>query len=556
MSRIERLLLVVGVLMISSALATGGWLVFSLTHSQEAEPTEAAVAQPTALTATPSPQPIVPTATPVPTATTTQQVQPSATAASLASATSEPVLPTPAASPSALPPTASPTQATPVSLQYVFPVRGNCAPYEPYHHDYPATDIFCDSGSEFLAPTSGTIDFVNRVDRWKPATDVPADRGGIMVALIGDDGVRYYGSHLAGIAEDIVVGQRVAAGQLLGWTGRSGNAASTPPHVHFGISRPTTPDDWQTRRGEVPPYEYLLAWERGDMVTPVLPAAPAEAVPPVSSTAPVAAPTAAPANLATQLDPLFNQNSGTFGVLVVDPVSGSQRYSRNAGRVFPAASLIKVPIAITVYQAASQGTISLDTVLTLEASDIVGGTGSLQHAAPGSTYTVRELTTRMLSDSDNTAANMLIDHLGGFALVNQTMQQAGATQTVLQRRMMDFEARAAGRDNFTTPADMALLLQQVYTGTLPDAAGAQAIVNALAQTTNRQKIPAQLPPAVVVSHKVGTLPQVEHDAGIVQVPAQPYILVVMSQGLATNASGINTIAAASRIVYDTTVQSP
>ncbi len=160
-----------------------------------------------------------------------------------------------------------PSASTPI-IRYVFPVRASQVEYGPYHHDYPATDIFCPEGSEFLATTSGVVDFVNRVDQWTPATNVPADRGGIMVAIVGDDGWRYYGSHLMGVAEGIEPGVRVAAGQLLGWTGKSGNAQSTPPHLHFGISRPTTPDDWQVRRGEIPPYEYLRAWERGEMVTP------------------------------------------------------------------------------------------------------------------------------------------------------------------------------------------------------------------------------------------------------------------------------------------------
>jgi murein DD-endopeptidase MepM/ murein hydrolase activator NlpD len=154
---------------------------------------------------------------------------------------------------------------------YIFPVRAADpakVSYGEFHHDYPATDIFCPTGSEFVAPTSGVIDFVSPTDLWSPATDNPADRGGLSVALVGDDGWRYYGSHLSQVAEGIVPGVRVEAGQLLGLTGQSGNAASTPPHLHFGISRPTTPDDWQTRRGQIPPYAYLRAWQRGENVTP------------------------------------------------------------------------------------------------------------------------------------------------------------------------------------------------------------------------------------------------------------------------------------------------
>jgi murein DD-endopeptidase MepM/ murein hydrolase activator NlpD len=153
-------------------------------------------------------------------------------------------------------------------LRYVFPVGGDTVQYGPYHHDYPATDIFCPIGSEFLATTSGIVDWVSSSDEWSPATNRPKERGGISVAIIGDDGWRYYGSHLSGIAPGIAVGVRVEAGQLLGWAGKSGNARATPPHVHFGISRPTTPDDWATRRGQIPPYEYLNAWRRGEMVTP------------------------------------------------------------------------------------------------------------------------------------------------------------------------------------------------------------------------------------------------------------------------------------------------
>jgi len=140
--------------------------------------------------------------------------------------------------------------------------------YGPYHHDYPATDIFCPIGSEFLATTSGVVDFARFEDKWKPTADVPAERGGLAVAIIGDDGLRYYGSHLSAIADGIAVGVRVQAGDIIGYTGNSGDARTTPPHVHYGISRPTTPDDWKTRRGEIPPYDYLKSWENNEMVTP------------------------------------------------------------------------------------------------------------------------------------------------------------------------------------------------------------------------------------------------------------------------------------------------
>jgi murein DD-endopeptidase MepM/ murein hydrolase activator NlpD len=121
-----------------------------------------------------------------------------------------------------------------------------------------------------VAVTSGIIELVIAEDLWDPVTDNPADRSGLAVGLIGDDGIRYYGSHLQRVDDGIVVGMRVTAGQFLGEVGRSGNARTTPAHLHFGISRPTTPDDWQTRRGQISPYPFLQAWAQGENLAPLL----------------------------------------------------------------------------------------------------------------------------------------------------------------------------------------------------------------------------------------------------------------------------------------------
>ena len=161
--------------------------------------------------------------------------------------------------------------ATAVTAQYFFPVQHAEVSYGESHHDYPATDIFCDEGSEFVAVTAGVIDYISFKDSWDPTTDDPNDRGGLSVAIIGTDGVRYYGSHLQSIAPDLQVGMTVTAGQFLGLTGKTGSARSTPAHLHFGISHPTTPEDWQVRRGEISPYPYLQAWRNGEMRAPVLP---------------------------------------------------------------------------------------------------------------------------------------------------------------------------------------------------------------------------------------------------------------------------------------------
>ncbi len=84
--------------------------------------------------------------------------------------------------------------------------------------------------------------------------------GGLSVSLLGDDGVRYYGSHLSKIQPGIRAGVQVEAGQRLGNVGRTGNANNVC-HLHFGISPPCArTGDWKVRRGVIWPATYLTAW--------------------------------------------------------------------------------------------------------------------------------------------------------------------------------------------------------------------------------------------------------------------------------------------------------
>ena len=214
-----------------------------------------------------------PAATPTEESTATLPVQPTAIEPAQSTDTPQPTLTyTPSPLPTA-PPTALPTltPAATTALEYVFPVQPpGVTQFGAYHHDYPAADIFCPIGSTFVAPTSGVVDYVSTKDIWDPKVDDPATRGGLSVAIIGDDGVRYYGSHLNAVLEGITPGVRVKAGQPLGKTGHTGDARYTDPHLHFGISHPTTPGDWKVRRGEISPYKYLVAWKAGKPLQPAL----------------------------------------------------------------------------------------------------------------------------------------------------------------------------------------------------------------------------------------------------------------------------------------------
>jgi murein DD-endopeptidase MepM/ murein hydrolase activator NlpD len=189
---------------------------------------------------------------------------PVSVAASPGPSTTASAAPTPSSAPSATPGAASSPAA---AARYVFPVDGP-ASYAREHHDYPATDIIAACGNVVRAISDGVVLEVSRVDRFDRRTSTGADRGGLSVSMLGDDGVRYYGSHLSAIDAAVQPGVRVAAGGRLGLVGRTGNANNTC-HLHLGFSPPCARTaDWWIRRGVIWPWSYLDAWRAGTPRSP------------------------------------------------------------------------------------------------------------------------------------------------------------------------------------------------------------------------------------------------------------------------------------------------
>lgn len=86
------------------------------------------------------------------------------------------------------------------------------------------TDIFAAEGTPIYSATPG---YVQRIGS-NPV-------GGNIVTVIGGGGVRYYYAHLSGFSEVLEEGQYVTPETLLGYVGNTGNASTTPPHLHFGV---------------------------------------------------------------------------------------------------------------------------------------------------------------------------------------------------------------------------------------------------------------------------------------------------------------------------------
>jgi beta-lactamase class A len=220
--------------------------------------------------------------------------------------------------------------------------------------------------------------------------------------------------------------------------------------------------------------------------------------------------------------------------------------------VFPAASVIKLAIMVTAYQAMDRGDLELDAPAPFDANDVVAGSETFESARPGATATIGDLLRAMIRRSDNTASNALIDRLG-FAAINRVIARAGLRRTKLQRYFMHFSSQ---HENETDALDTATLLLALARGArgeptqIASARSCRAMVDMLLGQEDREKIARGLPPGVPLANKTGELLGVRHDAGIVDpYGPHPYVLVVLERDLRDQTAGVAGIARISRAVY-------
>jgi beta-lactamase class A len=160
---------------------------------------------------------------------------------------------------------------------------------------------------------------------------------------------------------------------------------------------------------------------------------------------------------------------------------------------------------------------------------------------PGVTrLTLRDLATMVVAVSDNSAANVLIDHVG-MQNVNAMLDSLGLSHTRLRRKMMDVQAAKEGRENISTPREMMQLLEAIYRGKLLNKEMTQDFFKVL--STNKDSwIPRELPADLQVANKPGSLEAVRNDSGIVFVEGRPYVLCIMTSFLRNERDGEEAIS--------------
>lgn len=243
-----------------------------------------------------------------------------------------------------------------------------------------------------------------------------------------------------------------------------------------------------------------------------------------------------------------------YSILVKDLKTGQEAYM-NPMR-YGSASLIKVYIMAEAFNLKNQGKLNFDEVVTIHKQDQFAW-GSLDKVADGTKVTVGQLIEQMIVVSDNTATNILIDKIG-MENVNNFIKKIGCNETVLGRHMLDSAAKKAGHDNYTSPRDMANILEKLYKGKCVDPKSDKKMLDILTKQQWNERIPANLPHDLKIAHKTGELADALHDCGIVFGHQRDYILCIMTRDVPSehpgyddnNALAYNDMALISKLIWN------
>lgn len=248
----------------------------------------------------------------------------------------------------------------------------------------------------------------------------------------------------------------------------------------------------------------------------------------------------------TEIEKIAGEVNGVLGVAIRDLTTGEEfRYNENL--VFPTGSSIKIPVLIELYRQAAEGRYTLSTRKSLEKKDLVGGSGVIQHFDPGaSQLSLADLAVLMIVLSDNTATNVLIDHVG-MSNVNATLDRSGLPGIRLRRRMIDQAASARGDENTSTPHEAMRLMEKLYRGEIVSREVSDQVLATLKIRKN-SAIPSAVPPNVAVANKPGGIEGASCDWAIVYVRNRPFAIAVMTTYNGDDAQA--AISKIARLAYD------
>ncbi len=243
-------------------------------------------------------------------------------------------------------------------------------------------------------------------------------------------------------------------------------------------------------------------------------------------------------------------DGAVIGVSAAFPAG--KRFSHNAGRRFVAASTVKIAIMIELFRQVDAGHLSLDTGYRLRPADKAMGSGVVSRLHDGIELTLDDLAYLMMSISDNSSTNILIDQVGQER-VNATMRDLGMAGSTLGRRMRGSHVDPGEQENWAVPDDYTRAIGSLFDGSAASAMSCARMLALLEGQQNDRRIARHLPRVNRPrwGSKTGSLPGVANDVGFVMTDRGPVLMAVFCGNLQDPNDGERIIGDISRALLGT-----
>jgi beta-lactamase class A len=241
----------------------------------------------------------------------------------------------------------------------------------------------------------------------------------------------------------------------------------------------------------------------------------------------------------------------SIGVALVGP--NGERFAHNADRRYRAASTVKIPLMIEIYGQIDRGQRALSDDYIVTDADRANGSGVMLHLHAGARLNLNDLIYLMMSISDNTATNVLIDYAGMDA-VNATMLEFGMTNSTLERKMRGRPAEGNEPENWATPDDYITVLQAILEQKATSPESCDRMIAMLEKQTNTRRIARYLPEGEGIrwGSKTGSVTGVTNDVGFITTERGTLLLSIFCEGLPDQHVGEQVIGDISRAAMSAT----
>ncbi len=217
---------------------------------------------------------------------------------------------------------------------------------------------------------------------------------------------------------------------------------------------------------------------------------------------------------------------GKVAILIKD-FNTSREWDFNGDKKFPSASLVKVPVMVSVFALAEKEKLDLNSELILRNRDRRSGSGTLKWAREGTRISILETIYKMITESDNTATQMLIDNFGMY-FFQKEFQMLGLKVTNICQDGLSLSSFPVKNENYTTAREIAFIFEEIYKKEMVSQNASLSMLEILKGNKSRSRLRSGTPREWSIGHKTGLLRKACHDVGIVFSPNGDYLLAVLT----------------------------